>query len=74
MKYKISCFDIEWDTDPKGDDEYDPKVVAALPKQASVVIEAPDADSAMDWGLGDISDNHGFCIQGCTSKVEPCPE
>ena len=72
-KYKVTCSNIEWDVTPEDcGDDYDPAVVAALPKQASITLEAPDKECAKDWGLNEISDNHGFCIQGCTVTVARC--
>lgn len=67
-KYKVTCSDIEWDVEEK--DEYNPDVVAALPKEAIVYINAPDKSYAKEWGMNDVSSNHGFCIQGCKVKAE----
>lgn len=65
-KYEVVCSDIEWDVTVENcRDEYDPKIVAALPKTATIIVNAPDKECAKDWGMNEISENHGFCIQGC---------
>jgi len=67
-KYKVTCSEIEWDVGKPG--EYSPKVIAQLPKSDSVVLDAPNKESARQFGLDDISDNNGFLIHGCTLNVE----
>ncbi len=69
--YKVVCSDIEWDVTPANNrDEYDPQVVSALPKVAETYIKAPDEATAWEWGMNDVSENHGFCIMGCKIKVD----
>lgn len=67
MDYEITFSNIEWDVGKPG--EYDSKVIAKLPKSATIKLSAPDDDAARDWAMDDLSDNYGFCIQGCTVKV-----
>lgn len=67
VMWRVTLTEIEWDADPN---EYSQESIQALPKTASVEVNAPDAETALDWGMDDITDDHGFCIQGCKSKVE----
>lgn len=70
-KYKVTCSNIEWDVATEDyDDEHDPKVIAALPKQASITICAPDKTYAKEWGMNEISDNHSFCITSCKITIK----
>ncbi len=69
-RFTVQFSEVEWDVDPQGDEEYDAETVAALPKTGEVTVNAPNVEAAIEWAMSDFSDNHGFCIQGCKTKVE----
>lgn len=64
-KYKVTCSDIEWDTEGSEIPE-----TFTFPKECSTIVNAPDESCARDWGMDDISDNNGFLIEACKLKIE----
>lgn len=68
-KYKVTCKDIVWDTDSNGEPAYNQKIVKRLPKTSSVYVFAYNEAAASEFGLSDVSDNGGFCIESCKVTV-----
>lgn len=64
-RYAVHIDSIEWDIGKDNGAEYDPDVVAQLPKTAIVLVLAPNEECAKDWAMEDMSNNWGFLIQGC---------
>jgi hypothetical protein len=64
MRWQVTLTDIEWD-DGKGD--YD---VSKLPTNVEIVVEAPDKEAALEFGMSDVSDVYGSLISNTVAFAE----
>lgn len=60
QKYKVLLSNIEWDLD----DTYDGQHI--LPTSIEATVNAVDFVAALEHAMTEASDNHGWCILGCT--------
>ena len=65
---KVRFFNIEWDTS-NDDDEGDPPSAeeCGLPKECILLMD--DDSDPNEEGADALSDEYGFCVKGCLSKV-----
>lgn len=58
MTYRFIVHDIEWDTDSEKD--------LGLPTTTEIEVEADSIEEAEDGIADALSDEYGFCVNGCT--------